>query len=147
LRNWDGVPATHRILSRNEPSPGDIPFRIIIRDTGNSDFMNEPNIALGCAEDQHHHSASYEMDKAKILARLKRLEDQVRGVHKMVEEDKYCVDVLTQISAVVAGLRATGLLVLEDHIRGCVIGGDPEDQEAVLDELMSAIERFNRSVG
>lgn len=98
------------------------------------------------AEHHHHHAASYEMDKAKILARLKRLEGQVRGVHKMVEEDKYCVDVLTQISAIVAGLRATGLLVLEDHIRGCVINGDPADQEAILDELMSAIERFNRSV-
>ena len=98
------------------------------------------------AEHNHHHTASYEMDKAKILARLKRLEGQVRGVHKMVEEDKYCVDVLTQISAIVAGLRATGLLVLEDHIRGCVINGDPAEQEATLDELMSAIERFNRSV-
>lgn len=97
-------------------------------------------------EHHHHHTPSYEQDKAKILARLKRLEGQVRGVQKMVEEDKYCVDVLTQISAIVAGLRATGLLVLEDHIRGCVIGGDPADQEAVLDELMSAIERFNRSV-
>lgn len=98
-------------------------------------------------EQHHHHAASYELDKAKILARLKRLEGQVRGVHKMVEDDKYCVDVLTQISAVVAGLRATGLLVLEDHIRGCVIGGDPAEQEEILDELMSAIERFNRSVG
>ena len=97
-------------------------------------------------EQHHHHSASYELDKAKILARLKRLEDQVRGVHKMVQDDKYCVDVLTQISAIVAGLRATGLLVLEDHIRGCVIGGNPAEQEEVLDELMSAIERFNRSV-
>lgn len=96
-------------------------------------------------EHHHHHSPSYEMDKTRILARLKRLEGQVRGVHKMVEEDKYCVDVLTQISAVVAGLRATGLLVLEDHIRGCVIGSEG-DQEEILDELMSAIERFNRSV-
>lgn len=107
----------------------------------------ESNETLSHQEEHHHHSASYEMDKAKILARLKRLEGQVRGVHKMVEEDKYCVEVLTQISAIVAGLRATGLLVLEDHIRGCVIGSDPADQEAVLDELMSAIERFNRSVG
>jgi DNA-binding FrmR family transcriptional regulator len=97
-------------------------------------------------EQHHHHAASYELDKAKILARLKRLEGQVRGVQKMVEEDKYCVDVLTQISAIVAGLRATGLLVLEDHIRGCVIGGNPAEQEEILDELMSAIERFNRSV-
>ena len=109
--------------------------------------MNETNFDAEMSNHHHHHSASYEMDKAKILARLKRLEGQVRGVHKMVEEDKYCVDVLTQISAVVAGLRATGLLVLEDHIRGCVLGAEPSDQEAVLDELMSAIERFNRSVG
>ena len=109
--------------------------------------MNEPGLDPETNEQHHHHSASYEMDKARILARLKRLEGQVRGVHKMVEDDKYCVDVLTQISAIVAGLRATGLLVLEDHIRGCVIGGDPADPEEMLDELMSAIERFNRSVG
>lgn len=95
----------------------------------------------------HHHSASYEADKARILTRLRRIEGQVRGVHKMVEDDKYCVDVLTQISAIVAGLRATGLVILEDHIRGCVIAADPEEQDAVLDELMSAIERFNRGIG
>ncbi len=95
----------------------------------------------------HHHHASYEADKARILARLRRIEGQVRGVHKMVEDDKYCVDVLTQISAIVAGLRATGLVILEDHIRGCVVGAGPEEQEAVLDELMGAIERFNRSIG
>jgi len=95
----------------------------------------------------HHHTASYDADKARILTRLRRIEGQVRGVHKMVEEDKYCVDVLTQISAIVAGLRATGLVVLEDHIRGCVLGAGPEEQEALLDELMGGIERFNRSIG
>ncbi len=105
------------------------------------------NDSASISESPHHHSASYEQDKAKILARLKRAEGQVRGVHRMVEEDRYCVDVLTQISAIVASLRATGLLVLEDHIRGCVITAEPEEQEASLDELMGAIERFNRSVG
>lgn len=99
------------------------------------------------SECDHHHSASYDADKARIQARLRRIEGQVRGVHKMVEEDKYCVDVLTQISAIVAGLRATGLVILEDHIRGCVLDADPYEQEAVLDELMGAIERFNRSIG
>jgi DNA-binding FrmR family transcriptional regulator len=98
-------------------------------------------------ERHHHHSASYEADKAKILTRLRRIEGQVRGVHKMVEDDKYCVEVLTQISAIVAGLRATGQVVLEDHIRGCVLGADPDEQEALLEELMGAIERFNRSIG
>lgn len=90
--------------------------------------------------------ASYAHDKAKIQARLRRIEGQVRGVQRMVEEDKYCVDVLTQLSAIIAGARAAGLLILEDHIRGCVINADPDDQEDVLDELTTAIERFTRAV-
>lgn len=95
----------------------------------------------------HHHGPSYEADQAKILRRLRRIEGQVRGVHKMVEDEKYCVDILTQISAIVAGLRATGLVILEDHIRGCVLSAEEDEQEALLDELMGAIERFNRSIG
>jgi len=55
--------------------------------------------------------------------------------------------VLTQISASTSSLRAVGLLILEDHIRGCVIDGDPENREETLEELTSAIERFVRSVG
>lgn len=91
-------------------------------------------------------AASYAHDKAKILARLRRIEGQVRGVQRMVEEEKYCVDVLTQLSAIIAGARAAGLLILEDHIRGCVVDSEPDDREAVLDELMTAIERFTRAV-
>ena len=94
----------------------------------------------------HGHQASYANDKAKILSRLRRIEGQVRGVERMVENDQYCVDVLTQMSSIISALRATGLLVLEDHIRGCVVGADPDDREAVLDELNGAIERFVRSV-
>ncbi|HEV2529632.1 MAG TPA: metal-sensitive transcriptional regulator [Thermomicrobiales bacterium] len=94
----------------------------------------------------HAHHASYANDKAKILSRLRRIEGQVRGVERMVENDQYCVDVLTQMSSIISALRATGLLVLEDHIRGCVVGADPDDQEAVLEELNGAIERFVRSV-
>src|SRR4051794_41017012 len=65
-------------------------------------------------------STSYAHDKAKILARLRRIEGQVRGVQRMVEDDVYCLDVLTQLSAIIAAARQTGLLVLEDHVRGCV---------------------------
>jgi DNA-binding FrmR family transcriptional regulator len=108
--------------------------------------INDQTAPPELAVDTDRHSTSYANDKAKILARLRRIEGQVRGVQRMVEDDKYCVDVLTQLSAAIAGLRATGLLVLEDHIRGCVINADPNDREATLDELMSAIERFNRSV-
>ncbi len=95
-------------------------------------------------------STSYANDKAKILTRLRRIEGQVRGVHKMVEEDQYCVDVLTQLSAIIAGARATGMLVLDDHIRGCVLGTcrhGHEDQAEILAELSGAIERFTRSAG
>lgn len=93
-------------------------------------------------------STSYANDKAKILARLRRIEGQVRGVQKMVEEDQYCVDVLTQLSAIISGSRAVGMLVLDDHIRGCVLGTcrhGHENQEEVLNELTEAIERFTRS--
>jgi DNA-binding FrmR family transcriptional regulator len=93
------------------------------------------------------YSDSYSHDKTRILNRLRRIEGQVRGVQRMVEEDQYCLDVLTQLSAIIAGAKATGLLLLEDHIRGCVINADPEDREAVLTELTGAIERFTRSVG
>ena len=106
---------------------------------------NEPGIDLEDADDRH--SDSYAEDKVRILNRLKRIEGQVRGIARMVEDDKYCIDVLTQISASTASLRAVGLLVLEDHIRGCVVNGDPDHQEETLAELNRAIERFVRSVG
>jgi DNA-binding FrmR family transcriptional regulator len=92
------------------------------------------------------HSHSYAADKAKLLARLRRIEGQVRGVGRMVEEDKYCIDILTQISAIVSSTQAVGLLLLEDHIRGCVVDARPEDREERLQELNRAIERFTRSV-
>ncbi len=107
----------------------------------------DPQAAAPEAEKPAATPISYTHDKAKILARLRRIEGQVRGVGRMVENDQYCVDVLTQMSAIIAALRTTGLLVLEDHVRGCVMGAGPDDREAILDELTSAIERFTRSVG
>lgn len=97
-------------------------------------------------------STSYAHDKAKIMARLRRMEGQVRGVQRMVDEDQYCLDVLTQLSAIIAAARQTGLLVLEDHLRGCVAnayrdGNTDEHQEEMLTELIGAIDRFGRSVG
>ena len=91
--------------------------------------------------------AGYTDTKDAHLARLRRIEGQVRGIARMVDEDKYCIDVLTQISASTSSLRAVGLLVLQDHIRGCVVDGDPDNREETLEELNRAIERFVRSVG
>jgi CsoR family transcriptional regulator, copper-sensing transcriptional repressor len=105
----------------------------------------------GSADGAPRTSTSYAHDKAKIMARLRRMEGQVRGVQRMVEEDQYCLDVLTQLSAIIAAARQTGMLVLEDHVRGCVLGAgehghDAMDQEELLTELMGAIDRFGRSV-
>ncbi len=85
--------------------------------------------------------------KAKILARLRRLEGQARGVQRMVDEDASCLEVLTQLAAVISAARSTGLLVLEGHIRGCVFDSAQGDQEAALTELTDAIERFTKTVG
>lgn len=93
-----------------------------------------------------HHSDSYAADKTKLLSRLARVEGQIRGVARMVEDDRYCVDILTQISAVNSSMRSIGLLLLEDHIRGCVVGATDDQREDRLKELNQAIERFTRSV-
>lgn len=92
-------------------------------------------------------SDSYAQDKAKLLARLRRIEGQIRGIGRMVEDDRYCIDILTQISAVNSSLQSVGLVLLEDHIRGCVVNADPDDREDRLQELNKAIARFTRSVG
>ncbi|MFX0558870.1 metal-sensitive transcriptional regulator [Tepidibacillus infernus] len=93
-------------------------------------------------ENLNEHMHPNEMNQ-KILQRLKRIEGQVRGIHKMVEEDRYCVDVLIQIAAVRAALDKVGLSLLERHTHGCVQkaiksgNGDP-----AIDELMDVIKLF-----
>jgi DNA-binding FrmR family transcriptional regulator len=116
-----------------------------------SRFAEGDEASAGDGQQASRTSTSYAHDKAKIMARLRRMEGQVRGVQRMVEEDQYCLDVLTQLSAIIAAARQTGLLVLEDHVRGCVLGSehvqDEIDREELLTELIGAIDRFGRSVG
>ncbi len=86
----------------------------------------------------------YAATKDQLRDRLARIEGQVRGIARMVEEDRYCVDILTQISAIQAALDRVGLGLLDDHARHCLIGGhggptDPEDQ---VQELMGAVGRM-----
>jgi DNA-binding FrmR family transcriptional regulator len=87
----------------------------------------------------------YAIHKDEVLTRLRRIEGQVRGLHRMVEEDKYCIDVLTQISSVQAALKAVGLGLIDDHVRHCVRDaleeGDGDDK---VEELVSAVARFAR---
>lgn len=96
-----------------------------------------------------HTSHGYikEGDKEKILGRLKRIEGQVRGVHRMVDEEKYCIDVLTQIASTVSALEKVGLLLLNDHVEHCVresMARGGGDADAKVEELTSAVERFLR---
>jgi DNA-binding FrmR family transcriptional regulator len=85
----------------------------------------------------------YTATKDQLHKRLRRIEGQVRGIEKMVEEDRYCIDVLTQIAAVQAALDKVALGLLDGHARHCVIGGHAEGQpEKLTDELMAAVARF-----
>ena len=86
--------------------------------------------------------ASYTKDIDKLQVRLKRIEGQVRGVQKMLGEERYCVDVLTQLSSIVAATQKVGLIVLEDHIQGCVASSDGDEANFKIEEVMDVIERL-----
>jgi CsoR family transcriptional regulator, copper-sensing transcriptional repressor len=86
----------------------------------------------------------YSATKDQLQKRLRRIEGQVRGIQNMVEEDRYCIDVLTQISAVQAALDKVALGLMDDHARHCVVGGPQEQQADRTDELMAAVARLMR---
>ena len=87
----------------------------------------------------------YSERKDDHLRRLRRIEGQVRGLHRMVEEDKYCIDVLTQVSAATKALQAVALGLLDEHMAHCVAGARGAEQEAKLQEASAAIARLVRS--
>ena len=86
----------------------------------------------------------YTATKDQLLKRLRRVEGQVRGVQKMVEEDRYCIDVLTQISAVQAALDKVALGLMDDHARHCVVDGPADLKDERTEELMAAVARLMR---
>ena len=86
----------------------------------------------------------YTATKDQLLKRLRRVEGQVRGVQGMVEDDRYCIDVLTQISAIQAALDKVALGLLDEHARHCVMGAEGEEQLDRTDELMAAVARLMR---
>jgi CsoR family transcriptional regulator, copper-sensing transcriptional repressor len=90
----------------------------------------------------------YTQDKDKYLNRLRRIEGQVRGLQKMVEDDKYCIDILTQVAATTSALQAVALGLLEDHLGHCVAQATAEGGEvaaAKVREASDAIARLVRS--
>jgi len=95
------------------------------------------------------HTHGYTKDKEALVKRLHRIEGQVRGVEKMVEDDRYCIDVLTQIAAVNTALESLAFKILDEHVRHCVAGaltsGDEADAHAKTEELLEAVQRFART--
>jgi CsoR family transcriptional regulator, copper-sensing transcriptional repressor len=86
----------------------------------------------------------YLKNKDALTKRLRRIEGQVRGVERMVEEDRYCIDVLTQVTAVQAALDKVALELLTDHAAHCVIGAEADEQADRTAELMGAVRRLLR---
>ena len=90
----------------------------------------------------------YSLSKDDYLVRLRRIEGQVRGLQRLIDDDTYCIDVLTQISSVTKALQGVGVGLLDEHIRHCVRGAVQEDGaagDAKIEEAVAAIERLLRS--
>ncbi|MDX1810938.1 MAG: metal-sensitive transcriptional regulator [Gammaproteobacteria bacterium] len=83
-------------------------------------------------------------NKEALLKRLKRAEGQVRGVARMVEEDRYCIDILTQIAALRSALDGVAFGLIEDHTRGCVSRSIRNGDDSAIDELLTVLKRFTR---
>jgi CsoR family transcriptional regulator, copper-sensing transcriptional repressor len=94
-------------------------------------------------------SHGYSKDREALVRRLHRIEGQVRGIERMVEEDRYCIDILTQIGAVSTALERVGVKLLEEHVRHCVTDAIASGDEAVAhekgEELLAAVQRFSKT--
>ena len=92
----------------------------------------------------------YHADKASLVKRLHRIEGQVRGIERMVEDDRYCIDILTQIAALNTALERLAFEILDDHVNHCVSGaiasGNKRDAKAKTDELLAAVRRFAQTL-
>ena len=85
----------------------------------------------------------YASKKDDLQSRLRKIEGQVRGLQRMVDEDKYCIDILTQVNSVTAALRAVGMGLLDDHVRHCVAESiSTGEGDEKIEELMAAVGRF-----
>jgi CsoR family transcriptional regulator, copper-sensing transcriptional repressor len=84
-------------------------------------------------------------NKDQLQNRLRRVSGQVGGLERMVDEERYCIDILTQISAVQAALDKVALSLLDDHARHCVVGATEENREEMTEEMMDAVGRLIRS--
>ena len=89
-----------------------------------------------------HELRGYAASRDQVLRRLARIEGQIRGIARMVKEDRYCIDVLTQISAAQAALDKVALGLLDDHAKHCVMNATPDERDNRTSELMGAVGRL-----
>jgi DNA-binding FrmR family transcriptional regulator len=87
----------------------------------------------------------YIQNKDDLVKRLRRIAGQVGGVERMVDDERYCIDILTQVSAIQSALDRVSLALLDDHARHCVVGATPDNQEEMTAEMMGAVGRLIRS--
>jgi DNA-binding FrmR family transcriptional regulator len=101
------------------------------------------------SERESDHAYGYLAEKGKLVKRLHRIEGQVRGIERMVEEERYCIDILTQIGAVNTALESLAYKILDEHVKHCVAGalaaGDASEAHAKSAELLEAVQRFART--
>ncbi len=92
-----------------------------------------------------HQTPGYADQKQQLLARLRRIEGQVRGLQRMVDEETYCIDVLTQVAAVTKALQGVAVTLLEEHVRHCVAHAATGEGDAMITEATDAIRRLLRT--
>jgi DNA-binding FrmR family transcriptional regulator len=93
-------------------------------------------------QDPSHFRHSYSKDKAQLIRRLSRMEGQVRGIARMIEREEYCVDILQQTSALRAAVDALSIVVLEDHVSGCVrMAAERGNADAYVEEVIDVVRR------
>ncbi len=95
------------------------------------------------------HKHGYAHDKEPLITRLHRIEGQVRGIERMVADDRYCIDILTQLAAVTTALESLGFVILDEHVKHCVAGalasGDEAEAQSKAEELLEAVHRFTKT--
>ena len=104
--------------------------------------MTATDRRAAAAPDPSHFHHSYSKDKAQLVRRLSRMEGQVRGIARMIEREEYCVDILQQTSALRAAVDALSILILEDHVGGCVrTAAEQGKADAYVDEVIDVVRR------
>jgi CsoR family transcriptional regulator, copper-sensing transcriptional repressor len=117
-------------------TPIRIPYQIPLGGKGNA--------KIRCMTTTPQPVRGYTASKDQLLARLRRIEGQIRGIEGMVQDDRYCIDILTQITAAQAALDKVALGLLDGHAHSCVIGAEPDQRDARTDEMMAAVGRLLR---